>query len=94
MLTEQYQKLVIEDPPPDMGTNTKYGDFVEVDRDKTPVADIQEIWSTLEEQCEESLKRIRILRGEIPVAIHLYTVPHPEKERYTLFGWHAWTLKQ
>lgn len=93
MLTEEYQKLVVEKPPPELKKNIQYMDFVEIDRDKTPVADIDEIWAVLETQCEESLEEIKKIRGEVPVAIQLFTMPHPENKRYTQFGWKAWVKK-
>lgn len=93
MLTESFQKLVIEDPLPDIAGNIRYGDCVLIDRDTTPVADISEIWGVIEDQCEASLMKVMEMRGEIPVAIHLYTLPHPEKAEITMFGWSAWTLK-
>ena len=96
MLTEEYQKLVVKSPSPELAKNIQYiqyMDFVEIDRDKVPVADIDEIWAVLEDQCEESLKEVKKIRGEIPVAIQLFTMPHPENKRYTQFGWKAWVKK-
>lgn len=92
MLIEDFQNLVVPKPPADT-VGIKYGDFVVIDRNTTPVADIDEIWGVVETQCEESLTKIRDMRGELPVAIYLYTLPHPDKPWLTMFGWEAWTLK-
>lgn len=95
MLTNQYQKLVVQEPPETINIDTfiQYKDFVEVDRETTPVADVAEIWRVLEEQCEASLEKIKELRSEIPKVIHFFTMPHPDEEQFTLFGWQAWTAK-
>lgn len=93
MLTEEYQNLVVKRPPPELAKNVQYMDFVEIDRATIPVSDIDEIWAVLEDQCEESLKEIKRMRNEVPVAIQLFTMPHPENKRYTQFGWKAWVKK-
>jgi len=95
MLTSQYQKLVVQKTPKkiDIDALIEYKDFVEVDRDTTPIVDVAEIWRVIEEQCEKSLEKIKELRGEIPKVIHFFTMPHPDKKQLTLFGWQAWTIK-
>lgn len=94
MLTEEYQKLVVKSPPPELKNNIQYGDAIEIDRKTTPVSDIDEIWQVLEEQCSKSLSAIRSMRNENPKAIYLYTLPHPDNPRFTIFGWKAWTDKK
>ena len=93
MLTEEFQKLIIDKPYDELKSFITYADFVEIDHKKTPLNDIEDIRSVLEEQCEDSLKKVRDMRGEIPVAIHFLLQPHPDKRDTSLYAWQAWTRK-
>lgn len=90
----EFQKLRIEEPHPELKEHVSYGDFVEVDHKTTPVNDIGDIREVLEDQCERSLLRIREMRGETPIAIWLFLVPHPDKLECSKYGWQVWTNKR
>ena len=94
MMIEEFEKLRITEPYPDLKERKTYGDFVEIDHKVTPLNDIEDIRSVLEEQCEKSLLDIRKMRGETPVAIYFFLQPHPDTKDCSFFGWQAWMNKR
>ena len=94
MLIPEFEKLRIKEPHPELKEHVSYGDFVEVNHKTTPVNDIEDIRSVLEEQCEESLLKVRNMRGETPIAIWFYLQPHPKSKDFSFYGWQGWVDKR
>ena len=99
-ITEEFlDSIAIDVPAEDLDNLASYAEFCDVKHDEMDEKDLKQLMGLLKEQAACTLREVQRLRGEKPVAIHVWKNPGPKlakhfapmKPEHDRIGWTAWT---